>query len=188
MSLEEAAKKAAVPPPPASMKVPAKARVVLDTTKGKITLELNGKEAPLHVRSFLYLTGLKFYDGTVFHRHEDLIGNGTGFIVQGGDPYSRNPATIQYAGQGGPGYTVKREVNSLKHDKLVIAAARSSDPNSAGSQFYITQGATPFLDEIDPNAQPPKFGYTVFGKVVDGADAALKLEQGDSIKSAKVLK
>ena len=82
-----------------------------------------------------------------------------------------------YKGLGGPGYNVPLETSDLKHDKLVIAAARSNDPDSAGSQFYITQGATHFLDGQ----------YTVFGKVVEGGDVALKLQQDDKLISAKVL-
>jgi len=173
-----AAKKSQVPPPP-MVAVPNTATVELKTTKGVITVELNGKAAPLHVRSFLYLSGRKFYDGTVFHRHADLSGDGKGFIIQGGDPNSKDPKTSEFAGQGGPGYEVPLEANNgLKHEKLVIAAARSQDPDSAGSQFYITQGAVPFLDG----------NYTVFGKVIAGKDAALKLTQGDKLISAKVLK
>ena len=170
--------KVAVPPPPAAMKVPATVRVVMQTDKGPITLELNAKEAPLHVKSFVYLANLGFFNGTVFHRHADLLGGGKGFIIQGGDPLTKDPATSNYAGGGGPGYTIPRERNALTHQKLVIAAARTQDPDSAGSQFYLTQNAVPFLDEGD--------GYTVFGKVVAGADVALKLTQGDTLKKVTV--
>ncbi|MDF2440406.1 MAG: peptidyl-prolyl cis-trans isomerase [Abditibacteriota bacterium] len=170
-----------VPPPPMTV-VPATVRVRLVTSKGPIVLALNGKAAPNHVRSFTYLSRRGFYNGTIFHRYADLLeGSGQkGPIIQGGDPLSRNPQTAAYAGTGGPGYQVPRERNNLKHDKLVIAAARSSDPDSAGSQFYITQAPVYFLDEGD--------GYTVFGKVVEGASNALKLAQGDKIVRAEVLK
>lgn len=176
--IQEALKKAAVPPPPLNTKLADKVKVVLETSRGPITLELDAKAAPLHVRSFVYLAGKGFFDGTSFHRYADLSGDGKGFIIQGGDPLSKKPATRNFAGVGGPGYEIPREYNDLKHEKLVIAAARSQDPDSAGSQFYITQGAVPFLDE----------GYTVFGKVVDGKDAAMKLRQDDSIKSVKLEK
>ncbi len=176
----DALKKAVLPPPPLDTKIAGKPRVTLDTSRGPITLELDFKAAPLHVRSFLYLSGKGFYNGTQFHRHADLTGDGQGFIIQGGDPLSKNAATRENSGVGGPGYEVPREYNDLKHEKLVIAAARSADPDSAGSQFYITQNPVKFLDD---NA-----GYTVFGRVVKGQSAALKLRQDDTIKSIKVEK
>ena len=164
--------------PPLAMKVPDKVRVVMQTSRGPITLELDGKAAPLHVKSFLYLAGKGFYNGTIFHRHADLTDNGKGFIIQGGDPLSKYPDAAPMVGRGGPGYEIPREKNKLTHEKLVIAAARSQDPDSAGSQFYITQNAVPFLDQGD--------GYTVFGKVVGGQNVALKLTRGDKIQSVKV--
>ncbi|HEX8464073.1 MAG TPA: peptidylprolyl isomerase [Abditibacterium sp.] len=175
---QAAMKKVALPPPPLDTKIAPLTRVVMDTSRGPITLELDAGAAPLHVRSFLYLTGKGFFDGIKFHRHADLSGDGNGFIIQGGDPLTKTKETAEFAGQGGPGYEIPREFNALKHDRLVIAAARSQDPDSAGSQFYITQGAVPFLDE----------GYTVFGKVVSGQDAALKLRENDLIKNVKVQK
>jgi cyclophilin family peptidyl-prolyl cis-trans isomerase len=174
-----------VPPPPMTV-VPAIVRVRMVTSKGPIVLALNGKAAPHHVRSFVYLSRRGFYNGTIFHRHADLTGQ-QGFIIQGGDPLTRNPQTLKALtdagggpGIGGPGYQVPRERNNLKHDKLVIAAARSQDPDSAGSQFYITQAPVYFLDEGD--------GYTVFGKVVEGAANALKLAQDDKVTRVEVLK
>ena len=165
--------------PPLKMKVPDKARVVLQTNRGPVTLELDGKAAPLHVKSFLYLAGKNFYNGTVFHRHADLTEDGKGFIIQGGDPLTKYPDAAPMVGRGGPGYEIPREKNKLTHEKLVIAAARSESPDSAGSQFYITQDAVPFLDTGD--------GYTVFGKVVAGKDVAQKLTQGDKIQSVKIV-
>ena len=173
-----AMKKVAVTPPPTDTEISDKPRVVLQTTRGPITIELDAKAAPLQVRSFLYLSGKGFYDKTQFHRYADLTGDGQGYIIQGGDPLTKSPATMDFAGMGGPGYNVPREVNNLKHEKLVIAAARSQDPDSAGSQFYITQNPVHFLDE----------GYTVFGKVVAGSPAALRLRRGDVIKSIKLEK
>ena len=164
--------------PPLALKMPDKVKVVMTTSEGPVTVELDAKAAPLQVKSFVYLAQKGFFDGTSFHRHADLLGNGTGYIIQGGDPLTKNPMAANLAGMGGPGYEIPREKNKLTHQKLVVAAARSKDPNSAGSQFYITQGAVPFLDEGD--------GYTVFGKVVGGAAAALKLKQGDILRKVKV--
>lgn len=173
---EEAAsalEKVVVPPPPLSMKVPKKAVVRITTSKGPVTVELNGEEAPLHVKSFLYLTKLGFYDATILHRYEP------GFVIQGGDPLTKNPALKNYAGIGGPGYQVPREENSLTHEQFVFAAARSQDPNSAGSQFYITLQATPNLDQGD--------GYTVYGKVTEGQDTVLKLRGGDKLEKVEII-
>ena len=164
--------------PPLSMEVPDTARVILQTSRGPVTLQLDGKAAPLQVKSFLYLAGKGFYNGTVFHRREDLTQDGKGFIVQGGDPLTKYPDAARMVGRGGPGYEIPREQNKLTHEKLVIAAARSQDPDSAGSQFYITQNAVPFLDQ--------GYGYTVFGKVVGGQNVALKLTKGDKIQSVKI--
>lgn len=169
-----ALQKMQLPPPPASMKVPDKAKVRLDTSQGAITVELNGKEAPLHVKSFLYLAQHKYFDGTKFHRYVP------GFVIQGGDPLSKSADTSQYAGGGGPGYEIPREHNKLTHEDMVFAAARSQDPDSAGSQFYITLGPQYSLDQGD--------GYTVFGKVVAGQDAARKLGKDDTLKSVTILK
>ena len=175
--LVTALKKVALPVPPMDTPVAANPRVVLETSQGAITLELNSKAAPLHVRSFVYLVNKGFYNGVSFHRFADLTGDG-GNIIQGGDPLSKSAETRQFAGVGGPGYKIPLEISDLKHDALTIAAARSSDPDSAGSQFYICQAPVHFLDGQ----------YTVFGKVVAGQDAALKLRQDDTIKSARVLK
>lgn len=177
-----ALEKVKVSPPPLKPAAPKRARVVLNTTKGDITVELNGEAAPLHAKSFLYLAKRGYYNGVTFHRFADLFeGSGQatqGRIIQGGDPLTKDPKAKEFAGLGGPGYQVPREVNSLKHEKFVLAAARSQDPDSAGSQFYFTIDAVPFLDEGD--------GYTVFGKVVEGKDALLKLRQGDKINKVTV--
>ncbi|RYX83072.1 peptidylprolyl isomerase [bacterium] len=173
-----AMKKVALPPPPADFKVDKHPRVEFDTVRGKIIFELDAEKAPMNARSFVYLASKGFYKGTRFHRQEDLSGDGKGLIIQGGDPLSANPATYQYSGMGGPSYNVPLEAsNGLKHDQYVLAAARSTDPNSAGSQFYITQGETHFLDGK----------YTVFGKIVDGKDVAAKLMKGDKLLAVKVL-
>ena len=140
------------------------------TTLGDFTAELNEKEAPVTVANFAGLasgsvewthpkSGQKqrtpYYDGIIFHR---VIDN---FMIQGGDPTG--------TGTGGPGFTIKDEFNALKHDKAgVLAMARTPRPNSAGSQFYITVTATPFLD----GQQPP---YVVFGQVIEGVDVVQKI-------------
>jgi cyclophilin family peptidyl-prolyl cis-trans isomerase len=173
-----AMKKVALKPPPLDTPLAEKVRLTIDTNRGPITVELDSKAAPLQVRSFVYLAGKGFFDQTKFHRYADLLGNGKGYIIQGGDPMTKSPSTANFAGMGGPGYEVPREFNNLKHEKLVIAAARSQDPDSAGSQFYITQAPVEFLDQGD--------GYTVFGKVVEGQSAAMKLRQNDVIKSVKL--
>ena len=179
-----ALKKAQVPPPPASMKIAPKTRVQLVTSKGKIVVEVDGKAAPLQAKSFVYLAGRKFYDGVTFHRYEP------GFVIQGGDPLTKDKALMkkynnQGAGSGGPGYTVPRETNNLKHDAMMIAAARTSDPDSAGSQFYFTLAPAHFLDQ---DQAQDGYGYVVFGKIVSGQDVVKKLRAGDEIKSATVLK
>jgi len=141
-----------------------------ETSLGIFTAELNEKEAPGTVNNFAGLaagttewihpkTGDKqkkpYYDGLIFHRVID------GFMIQGGDPLG--------TGTGGPGFTIKDEFNSLKHDEVgVLAMARTQAPNSAGSQFYITVAPTPFLD----GQKPP---YVVFGKVVAGVDVVQKI-------------
>lgn len=173
----KAAPKAADAKPTAD-KAPAKATSNLkpglyahfQTNQGNFTAELNEKEAPGTVKNFAGLadgsiewtdprTGAKqkkpYYDGLTFHR---IIDN---FMIQGGDPLG--------SGTGGPGFTIKDEFNNLKHDKAgVLAMARTGAPDSAGSQFYITVTATPFLD----NQRPP---YVVFGQVTQGVDIVQKI-------------
>jgi cyclophilin family peptidyl-prolyl cis-trans isomerase len=115
-----------------------------------------------------------FYNSTRFHRYEP------GFVIQGGDPLTKDAAARAGAGSGGPGYQVPREYNSLKHDAMVLAAARTNDPDSAGSQFYFTLQPAPFLDEGE--------GYTVYGKVTKGQDVVLKLRADDVLKKVTVAK
>ncbi|HEX8236558.1 MAG TPA: peptidylprolyl isomerase [Abditibacteriaceae bacterium] len=187
-----ALKKAKVPPPPATLKVADRQRVRLITSKGTIVVELNPQAAPLHAKSFAYLAGRKFFDGTVFHRYVP------GFVIQGGDPLTKNPKFgAPYAsmtgqpsgfhGTGGPGYQIPREYSNLTHEKFVLAAARGRDPDSAGSQFYITLEAQPSLDKDTPTSVDPN-GYTVFGKVVSGSDVVSKLRAGDKLQSATLVK
>lgn len=121
---------------------------VLDTSAGEMKLELLPDKAPKHVENFVKLAKQGFYDGTVFHRTIP------GFMIQGGCP--------QGSGRGGPGYTIDAEFNDVHHERGVLSMARSQDPNSAGSQFFICHGDAAFLDRQ----------YTAFGRLVEG-DATL---------------
>ena len=123
----------------------------IDTTAGTMTLELYPKIAPQHVNSFVFLARQGFYDGVIFHR---VI---PGFMIQGGDPTG--------TGTGGPGYKVKAEFNSLKHTRGVLSMARTNDPNSAGSQFFVMHADSPHLDGQ----------YTGFGKVTSGVEVIDKI-------------
>lgn len=126
---------------------------VINTTKGEIVLEFYPSLAPIHVANFKKLTRAGYYDGTTFHRVVP------GFVIQGGDINSKdNDPTND--GQGGPGYTIKAEFNSTPHVKGILSMARTPDPNSAGSQFFICLGRASNLDNQ----------YTVFGKVIKGLD------------------
>jgi len=127
------------------------------TTRGHFIVELLPSTAPEHVNSFVFLAREKFFNGTVFHRVEP------GFVVQGGDPTG--------TGTGGPGYTVPLEASEEPFARGVVGMARSQDPDSAGSQWFVTLGDAPHL-----NGQ-----YTVFGKVVEGMEIVDCLEVGDRI-------
>ena len=133
-------------------------QAVLETKFGKIEIELLPDVAPKTVENFKKLAGSGFYDGTTFHR---VI---PGFMVQGGDPLSKEEDRSKH-GTGGPGYTIDAEFSQTKHTRGVVSMARSSDPNSAGSQFFIVVKDSPWLDGQ----------YTVFGKVTSGMDVADKI-------------
>ncbi len=141
---------------------PKKGSVVIQTSLGNITIELNDKAAPKHSANFRKLAKDGFYDSTTFHR---VIPN---FMIQGGDPNSKAGDRSTH-GMGGPDYRIDAEIG-LSHDRGVIAAARQGDQinpqrMSNGSQFYITVVPTTFLDGQ----------YSVFGKVVEGMDVADKI-------------
>ena len=123
----------------------------METTEGPIVLELYPKQAPHHVNSFVFLAKEGYYDGVIFHR---VI---PGFMIQGGDPTG--------TGQGGPGYKLKQEFNSTHHARGILSAARTQDPNSAGSQFFLMHGDAPHLDNQ----------YTAYGKVVEGMETVDKI-------------
>lgn len=129
-------------------------QVTLKTSKGDITLNLNGAKAPMAVGNFVYLANQHFYDGVTFHR---VIPD---FMIQAGDPLSKNPALREQHGTGDPGYEFKNEPNDLKFVRGSLGMANSG-PDTNGSQFFIVTGqAFPDLDG----------GYTNFGTVVSGMD------------------
>lgn len=125
---------------------------------GDIVLQFYHDVAPGHVKNFVDLARKGFYNGTTFHR---VI---PGFMIQGGDPNSKNPDRNMH-GMGGPGYKVKAEFNSRPHKRGILSMARSNEPDSAGSQFFICVADANFLD----------WKYTVFGEVVSGMDVADKV-------------
>lgn len=118
----------------------------VETTAGTIDLELYPKDAPQHVNSWIFLAKDGFYDGVIFHR---VI---PGFMIQGGDPTG--------TGTGGPGYRIPAEFNKTKHVRGVLSMARTNDPNSAGSQFFLMHADSFFLDGQ----------YTAFGKITSGIE------------------
>jgi peptidyl-prolyl cis-trans isomerase B (cyclophilin B) len=127
----------------------------IETKFGKIVFKLLPDLAPETVRNFVKLAQSGFYDGTLFHR---VI---PGFMIQGGDPNTKTPDKHKW-GMGGPGYTINAEFNSRSHLRGIVSMARATDPNSAGSQFFIVTTDSPFLDRQ----------YTVFGEVTEGMSVA----------------
>jgi cyclophilin family peptidyl-prolyl cis-trans isomerase len=131
----------------------AETRAVIETSLGKIELIFFPDVAPNHVKNFVDLAKSKFYDGTTFHR---VI---PGFMVQGGDPNTKDPDRSRH-GMGGPGHKVKAEFSKKPHKRGTLSMARSGHPDSAGSQFFICVADAPHLDGQ----------YTVFGEVVSGME------------------
>ena len=131
---------------------------VINTTEGEMVVEFLDV-APNTAANFIKLAKQGFYDGTCFHR---II---KGFMIQGGDPLTKDPGKEQSWGTGGPGYTIKAEFNDHSHQSGVLSMARSSDPNSAGSQFFICDGDASFLDRQ----------YTAFGKLIKGEEVLKKI-------------
>ncbi len=141
--------------------------VILHTNLGKIVIELFPNDAPNHAVNFIKLSENGFYDGTIFHR---II---PGFMIQGGDPNTKDGDQSTW-GSGGPGYSVNAEFNTIKHNRGIVSMARSADPNSAGSQFFIVHKDSNFLDEQ----------YTAFGRIVteesfETLDKIASVETGD---------
>jgi peptidyl-prolyl cis-trans isomerase B (cyclophilin B) len=141
----------------------SKLSATIDTTKGKIKLELYGDKAPMTVANFVNLAQRGFYDGLVFHR---VIDN---FMIQGGDPTG--------SGMGGPGYRFGDEVNTgLKHSGPGILSMANAGPGTNGSQFFITHIETGWLDGK----------HTVFGKVTEGMDVVNSIAQGDKMNKVTI--
>jgi len=141
----------------------------IQTKHGDIEVEFFPDVAPKHVENFKKLALTGFFDGSLFHR---IV---PGFVIQGGDPLTKSAANKGRWGTGGPGWNVKAEFNKKPHSRGVLSMARSMDPNSAGSQFFIVLKDSSFLDGQ----------YTVFGKVKSGMDvvdkiAALKTDANDA--------
>ena len=131
---------------------------IIKTSFGNIKFNLMSDIAPETVRNFSQLAKSGFYNGTLFHR---II---PGFMIQGGDPNTKNSDKSTW-GQGGPGYNLKAEFNSRSHLRGIVSMARATDPDSAGSQFFIVTSDSTFLDRQ----------YTVFGEVVEGMEVADKI-------------
>lgn len=140
----------------------SKAVVTLQTTKGVIKYRFYSQDAPKTTKRIAELVAQGFYNGLTFHRVVP------GFVIQGGDPSGN--------GTGGSGVKLAAEFNKRRHIEGTVAMARSSDPNSADSQFYISLGTHHHLDD----------NYTVFGQVIEGMDVVKKIEMGDRMTSVMV--
>jgi len=132
---------------------------VITTTEGVMVLEFWPDVAPGHVENFKKLAKKGFYDGTAFHR---VI---KGFMIQGGDPLTKDDSQMARWGTGDPGYKIKAEFNKKSHVKGVLSAARAQDPDSAGCQFFICHDNATFLDGQ----------YTAYGKLIKGEDVLDKI-------------
>ena len=132
---------------------------VIKTSEGDMVVQFWTDAAPKTIENFKKLARQGFYDGTIFHR---IVKE---FMIQGGDPNSKDPAKENSYGQGGPGYNLKAEFNDHSHDRGVISMARGPDPDSAGSQFFICLGPVHRLDHQ----------YTTFGKLIKGQDVLEKI-------------
>lgn len=151
------------------------------TNFGNIELEFYPQDAPKTVENFKQLASSGFYDGLIFHR---IV---PGFVIQGGDPNTREVNNKNKWGTGGPGWNIKAEFNKNKHSRGAVSMARSQDPHSAGSQFFIVLKDSNFLDGQ----------YTVFGRVISGMEnvvdkiAILKTDSRDApieTDQAKIIK
>ncbi len=132
---------------------------VIKTSEGEMIAEFWPNVAPNTVENFKKLARSGFYDGTAFHR---IV---KGFMIQGGDPLTKDPAKESRYGTGDPGYKIKAEFNDRSHERGVLSMARSSDPDSAGSQFFICLANVSRLDHQ----------YTAFGKLIKGDDVLGKI-------------
>jgi peptidyl-prolyl cis-trans isomerase B (cyclophilin B) len=134
-------------------------KAIIKTKFGDMDIVLFPEKAPKHVENFIALAKSGFYNGTIFHR---VI---PGFMIQGGDPNTKDLNKPETYGQGGPSQRLKAEFNDIPHRRGILSMARTSDPNSAGSQFFIVVKDSNFLDGQ----------YTVFGEVVKGMEVVDKI-------------
>jgi peptidyl-prolyl cis-trans isomerase B (cyclophilin B) len=134
-------------------------KAIIKTKFGDMEIVFFPEKAPKHVENFIALAKSGFYNGTIFHR---VI---PGFMIQGGDPNTKDPNKPDTYGQGGPSQRLKAEFNDIPHRRGILSMARTSDPNSAGSQFFIVVKDSNFLDGQ----------YTAFGEVVKGMEVADKI-------------
>jgi peptidyl-prolyl cis-trans isomerase B (cyclophilin B) len=149
---------------------------VIKTSEGDMVVQFWTDAAPNTIENFKKLAKQSFYNGTIFHR---IV---KGFMIQGGDPNSKDPAKESKYGEGGPGYKIKAEFNDHSHERGVISMAREPDPDSAGSQFFLCLGPVTRLDHQ----------YTTFGKLIKGDDVLEKIgntpvtfAHGENSKPAK---
>jgi len=141
---------------------------VIKTSEGDMVVQFWTDAAPNTVENFKKLARQGFYDGTIFHR---IVKD---FMIQGGDPNSKDPAKENSYGEGGPGYNIKAEFNDHSHDRGVISMARGPDPDSAGSQFFICLAPVRRLDHQ----------YTTFGKLIKGQDVLEKIGDTEVTKNS----
>lgn len=134
-------------------------KAIIKTKYGEMEIKFYADVAPKHVENFIKLAKSGFYNGTIFHR---VIPR---FMIQGGDPNTKDLGKKETYGQGGPGYSVKAEFNEIPHKRGIVSMARAADPDSAGSQFFIVVEDSRFLDRK----------YTAFGEVVRGIGVADKI-------------
>jgi peptidyl-prolyl cis-trans isomerase B (cyclophilin B) len=132
---------------------------IIKTKFGDIEVKFYPDVAPRHVENFIKLAKSGFYNGTIFHR---VI---PGFMIQGGDPNTKDSLKKDIYGQGGPGHTIKAEFSDIPHKRGIVSMARAADPDSAGSQFFIVVEDSRFLDRK----------YSVFGEVIKGIGVADKI-------------
>jgi peptidyl-prolyl cis-trans isomerase B (cyclophilin B) len=132
---------------------------VIKTSEGDMVVQFWKDAAPTTIENFKKLARTGFYNDTIFHR---IV---KGFMIQGGDPLSKDPGKEDRYGTGGPGYKIKAEFNDHSHDRGVISMARETNPDSAGSQFFICLASVPRLDHQ----------YTTFGKLIKGDDVLGKI-------------
>ncbi|WP_432431408.1 peptidylprolyl isomerase [Rhodomicrobium vannielii] len=133
--------------------------LIMDMTHGRVVIEMLANVAPNHVARIKELARKGFYDGIVFHRVID------GFMAQTGDPTG--------TGMGGSGQKLKAEFNATPHERGIVSMARSSDPNSGDSQFFIVFGDATFLDRQ----------YTAWGRVIEGMENVDKIKRGEPVKN-----